>query len=69
MLCVPPSVSRGLIPFGLQQGRQARYTYLTQRSYGVSREVRADHSHVPADQRMTPMVPVAVCLIPWFFAR
>ena len=69
-VCVSPSVSRSLNPFGLQQGRQARYTYLTQRSYGVSREVRADHSHVPADQRMTPMVhPVAVFLIPWFFAR
>ena len=31
-----------------RQGRQARHIYLTQRSYDVSREVRADHSHVPA---------------------
>ena len=32
----------------LRQGRQARYTYLTQRSSGVSRDGWTDHPPVPA---------------------
>ena len=43
--------------------RQARHTYLTQRSYGVSREVRADHSHVPATNTLTPLVPLGRCFL------
>ena len=66
-VCVPHSVSKSL----KTQGRQARHIYLTQRSYDVSREVRADHSHVPAEffTRCYPTLPlfdsmVAFMLLP-----
>ena len=47
-LCVSTPGKRAPFTISIKQGRQARHIYLTQRSYDVSREVRADHSHVPA---------------------
>ena len=49
-----------------KQGRQARHIYLTQRSYDVSREVRADHSHVPA-KFSTSCHPTFPRFDSWFF--
>ena len=66
-VCVCHTLSKSL----KAQGRQARHIYLTQRSYAVSREVRADHSHVPAEffTRCYPTLPlfdsmVAFMLLP-----
>ena len=55
---VPPPIHK--------QGRQARYTYLTQRSSGVSRDGWTDHPPVPAEfsTRCHPTLPR---FDSWFF--
>ena len=65
-VCVPPSVSRRFVvcTFPKKQGRQARYTYLTQRSSGVSRDGWTDHPPAPASSQYTNF-PRGL-LIPWF---
>ena len=47
-ICVCVCHTLVLRVFQKKQGRQARYTYLTQRSSGVSRDGWTDHPPVPA---------------------
>ena len=69
-VCVCPPLDKGSSTTTLStlhgQGRQARHIYLTQRSYDVSREVRADHSHVPA-KFSTSCHPTFPRFDSWFF--